>query len=44
MELLCVDGLLWMGGESLPLPVWRSVGGGLTGKGELDPWVVWAVI
>ena len=30
-------------GESLLLPVWRSVGGGLTGQGELDIWVVRAV-
>ena len=32
-----------MSGESLLLPVWRSVGSGLTGKGELDVWVVRAV-
>ena len=41
VELVCVGGL---GGESLLLPLWRSVGGGLTGKEELDAWVVWAVI
>ena len=35
--------LLRMGGESLLLPLWRSVGGGFTGKGELDVWVVRAV-
>ena len=35
--------LLRMGGESPLLPVWRSVGGGFTGKGELDAWVVRAV-
>ena len=38
---MCVGRLLRMGGESLPRPVWTSVGGGLTGKGELDAWVVW---
>ena len=43
MELVCVARLLRMSGESLLLPVWRSVGGGFTGKGELDPWVVRAV-
>ena len=32
-----------MSGESLLPPVWRSVGGGLTGKGELDVWIVRAV-
>ena len=42
-ELVCVGGLLTMGGESLLLPVWRSVGGGFIGKGELDAWVVRAV-
>ena len=25
VELMCVGGLLRMGGESLPLPVWRWV-------------------
>ena len=43
VELVCVGGLLRMVGESLLLPVWRSVGGGLTGQGELDIWVVSAV-
>ena len=43
VELVCVGGLLRMGGESLLLPVWRSVGGEFTGKGELDAWVVRAV-
>ena len=32
--LVCVGRLLKMGGESLLLPVWRSVGGEFTGKGE----------
>ena len=32
-----------MGGESFPLPVWRSVGGGFTDKEEFDAWVVRAV-
>ena len=27
-------------GESLLLPVWRSAGSGLTGKGELNVWDV----
>ena len=35
VDLGCVGRLLRMGGESLLLPVWRSVGGGFTGKGEL---------
>ena len=35
VELVCVGGLLRMVGESLLLPVWKSVGGGFTGKGEL---------
>ena len=34
VELVCVGRLLGMGGESLLLPVWRSAGGGFTGKGE----------
>ena len=34
-ELVCVTGLLRMGGESLLLPVWRSVGSGFTGKSDL---------
>ena len=25
-----------MGGDSFPMPVWRSVGDGFTGKGESD--------
>ena len=40
---VCVGRLLRMDGESLLLPVWRSVGGGFTGKGKLDVWVVRAV-
>ena len=43
VELVCVGGLLRMNGESLLLPVCRSVGGGFTGKGDLDFWVVRAV-
>ena len=31
------------GGESLLLPVWRSVGNGFAGKRDLDIWVVRAV-
>ena len=30
VELVCVGRLSRMGGESLLLPVWRSVGGGFT--------------
>ena len=43
VELVCVGKLWRMGGESLLLPVGRFVGGGFTGKGELDVWVVRAV-
>ena len=43
VELVWVGELLRMSGESLLLPVWRSVGGGFTGKGELDVLVVRAV-
>ena len=34
VELVCVCRLSGMGGESLLLPVCRSVGGGFTSKGE----------
>ena len=34
VELVCVYRLLKMGGESLLLPVWRSVESGFTSKGE----------
>ena len=34
VELVCIGRLLKMGCESLLLPVWRSVRGGFTGKGE----------
>ena len=40
VKLVCVGALLRMGGESLLLPVWRSVVDGFTGKGELDTWAV----
>ena len=43
VELVCIGRLLRMGGESLLLPVRRSVGGGFTGKRQLDAWVVRAV-
>ena len=39
-ELVYVCGLLRMGGDSLLLPVWRSVGDRFTGKGQSDVWVV----
>ena len=35
VELVCVSRLLRMGGESLPLTVWRSVRGGFTGQSVL---------
>ena len=44
MKLVCVGRLLRIGGECLLLPVWRSVGGGFTGKGKLDVWVVRAAV
>ena len=34
VELVCGCRLLSMGGEYFLLPVWRSVGGGFTRKGE----------
>ena len=39
-ELVYVSGLLRMDGDSLLLPVWRSVGDRFTGKGVSDVWVV----
>ena len=36
VELVCVGGLLRMGGESLLQHVWRSVGVGFIDKEELD--------
>ena len=36
MELVCVGRLLRMADEPLLLPVWRSVGVGFIGKGDLD--------
>ena len=36
VELVYVGRLLRMGGDSLSVPVWRSVGNGFTGKGETD--------
>ena len=35
-----VGGLLRIGGDSLVLPVWRSVKDDFTGKRESDVWVV----
>ena len=40
-ELVYVSRLLWMGGDSLLMPVGRSIGGAFTGKGESHVWVVW---
>ena len=42
VELVYVGGLLRMGGDYLLLPVWRSVGGDFTVKGELEVWVDWS--
>ena len=39
VELVYVGTLLRMGGDSLLLPVWRSVRGGFKGKGESEVWV-----
>ena len=36
VELLYIAGLLRMVGDSLLVPVWRSIGDGFTGKGKLD--------
>ena len=43
-ELMFVCGLLWMGGDSLLVPAWRSVGDGFIDKGESDMCVVRACI
>ena len=43
VELVCVGGLLRMGGECLLMPVWRSVRAGLIGKGDVDAWAFKAV-
>ena len=43
VELVCVGGLLRMGGECLLMPVWRSVRIGFIGQGELDAWAFKAV-
>ena len=43
VELVYVGRLLRMRGESLLLPVWRSVRCGFNGKEELDVWVVRAL-
>ena len=40
VELVYVDRLLRMCGDSLLVPVWISVGDGCTGKRVLDVWVV----
>ena len=40
VELLYFGRLLRMGGDSLLVPVWRSLGDGFTGKGESDTWLV----
>ena len=40
VELVYVDGLLRMGGDSLLVPVQGFVGDGFTGNGELHMWVV----
>ena len=40
VDLVYVGGLLKMGGDSFLVPVWISVGDGLTGTGESDVWIV----
>ena len=40
LQLVYLGTMLWMGGDSLLMPVGGSVGGGFTGKGESDEWVV----
>ena len=40
VELVYVGRLLRMGGDSLLVPVWRSVGDGFTGKGGTDICVI----
>ena len=40
VKLVYVGGLLRMGDDSLLVPVWKFVGDGFTGKGELDVWLV----
>ena len=40
VELVCVGRLLRISGEFPLLLVWRSFGGGFTGKGKLSAWVV----
>ena len=40
VELVRVARLLRTGSDSFLLPIWRSVGGGFTGKWYLDVWVV----
>ena len=40
VELVHFGGQLRMGGDSLLVPVWRSVGDGFTGKGESEVWLV----
>ena len=32
--------LLWMGGDTVLVSVWRFIGDGFTGKWELNVWVV----
>ena len=40
MKLVYAGRLLRMGGDSLLVLVWRSVGDGFTGKRESDVWLV----
>ena len=40
VELVHVSRLLRMGGDSLLVLVWGSVGDGFTGKGKSDVWLV----
>ena len=40
VELVYFGGLLRINDDSLLVPVWRSVGDVLTGKGNSDVWLV----
>ena len=44
VELVYVVRLLRIGGDSLLVPVWISVGDGFTGKGASNVWIVRAGI
>ena len=39
VEPVLVGGFFWLGGNTLVVSVWKSVGNGFTGKVELNVWV-----